>query len=572
MKLLTYFKSMLTGIYLSFKRFPLTIIFSAAVAAMLITISEIHPTGDTLGKIAMVLALGIPLSLSVKLLLERNNKERSYALFIGYTISLAFLFIYYNFLLKDLHMVAVSRYIAVSLAMYLSFMFIPYFPKRERFEMYIIKIATNFFITAIYAGVLFLGLSAILFSVDKLLGVIMPDKIYFYTWLCVVFIFAVSYFLAGVPLKDEALSTKAYQKPLKILLLYIVMPLITAYTAILYVYFAKIIITRQWPVGLVANLVLWYSAITAIVLFLITPIKEETKWVDTFLKFMPKIILPILAMMFVSIFIRINAYGITENRYYVLILGFWVTFVMLYYSFRKKMQNIILPVTLCVLAVISVFGPLSSFSISKLSQNKRLQGLLVKNNMLVDDVIKPSSTVSKEERIEISNILDYFNKNHSLAEVKYLPSDFKTKEMDKVFGFEFESKYGLEQNYFSFNLNSPMPLIDVQGYDYVFDSRNTNSQSGLMQANYEYNSESVKISYKGKEIYSKNLNVFADRLANKYGAENSKSLSSEEMTFADENENVEVRFIFSNISGIKDNSEALAQAKGMDFYLLINIK
>ncbi|MCM8710303.1 DUF4153 domain-containing protein [Clostridium sp. SYSU_GA19001] len=570
MKLLINIKSMFMALYLSVKRFPFTIIFSACVAAVLIIISENPTDKDNLGKIAMVLALGIPVSLCIRLLFERLNKEKTYTLIISYAGSLLLLFTYYSLLLKDLRMVSISRYVAVSLALYLTFIFIPYFPKKDQFEMYVVKIAGNFSITVIYSVVLFAGLSAILFTIDKLLGIRIDEKVYYYTWLIVVFIFAVTHFLAKIPLKNESLASKMYPKPLKVLLLYIVMPLITVYNSILYIYFAKIIITRQWPVGLVANLVLWYSVVTVIVLFLISPIKEEKKWSQIFVIYFPKVILPVLAMMFVSIFIRINAYGITENRYYVIVLAVWVTFVMIYYSIRKKVVNIIIPLILTVLAIVSVFGPFSSFSVSKFSQNKRLKNLLLKNNMLSDSKILASSNVSKEDRIQISSIIDYFNRNHSLTEVKNLPADFKIENMDKVFGFSFENQYVLEGSYFNFVLNNSEGPLDIKGYDYIFDARTLNSKSGNLHAFYDYDSAVVKISYEGKEVYLKDLNTFTDELIKKHVTNSSeKLLPVKEMTFTDENEKIAVKFIFLNISG---NLKEARQAKGFEFYMAVKIK
>ncbi|MDD4360608.1 MAG: DUF4153 domain-containing protein, partial [Syntrophaceticus sp.] len=325
------------------------------------------------------------------------------------------LLLYYFFLLNTLDMVSITRYIGVSLALYLAFLFIPYLPRREQFEMYVIRLGTGFCITVIYAAVLYLGLAAILFTIDQLLGIQIAGKAYFYVWLFVACLFAPAYFLADIPLQDEQLEQKNYLKLLRVLLLYIVMPLLTAYTAILYIYFVKIIVVSEWPVGLVSHLVLWYGVIVTIVLFLISPIKDESKWTNGFLVWMPRVILPILVMMFISMGIRINAYGVTENRYYVIILGLWVFGIMLYYILTKKRNNIIIPVTLAVIALIAVFGPLSSYSISTLSQNNRLEATLLRNDMLQEGKIQAAAgDIPEKDKTEISRILDYFNDNHNL--------------------------------------------------------------------------------------------------------------------------------------------------------------
>jgi hypothetical protein len=576
MKFFSGIKSILSGLYGSLKRFPLTIIMSISVAVTLITLSETKPAEDTLAKIAMVLALGIPLSLCIKLYFEKRNEENTYKIFIGYALALLFQILYYVLFIKDFEMVSVTRYVGLSVALYLAFVFVPYLPNRDNIEMYSIKLLTNFFITIIYSVVLFGGLSAILFAIDSLLGITIQGEVYYYTWLCVVFIFAISYFLAGVPLKHEEALPSNYPKLLRILLLYIVMPLITAYTIILYIYFAKIIITTQWPVGLVVNLVLWYSVITAIVLFFITPVKEEKNWPKKFFILMPKAILPILAMMFVSIWIRVNAYGITENRYYVILLGLWVTFIMLYYSFIKRYKNIFIPLTLSLLAIISVFGPLSSFSISKMSQNNRLENLLIKNNMLVENQLQPSTAISKEDKSQISSILGYFNRNHSLKEVEYLPKDFKLENMNNVFGFSFENEYASTENYFNFIRTPYGEPINISGYDYLFDGRSLNNKENnksSFQAFYDYNTSIVKIKYNNNEVYSKDLNVFAKDLVSKYGLTSGENLiSSQEMTLTEENDTISVKFIILNISGSTRHSSAEVDAKGIEFYLAVKLK
>ena len=54
------------------------------------------------------------------------------------------------------------------------------------------------------------------------------------------------------------------------------------------------------------------------------------------MRYFPKAILPLIVMMFISIGIRINAYGLTENRYYVVALGIWAFLVMIYFAFGKN--------------------------------------------------------------------------------------------------------------------------------------------------------------------------------------------------------------------------------------------
>lgn len=581
MKLLNQLKNIITLFYRSMKRFPITLLFSTAVAVMLITISELQPIDnwdleETLFRITMIFALGIPLSLCLKLFWERKENrtllESSGFVMTGGLI----LILYYFFLLNELNMVSITRYTAVNLAFYLGFLFIPYLPRKDHFEMYIIKLGTGFIITVVYTAVLYVGLAAILFTLDALLGVPVPGKLYQYTGVILGCVFAPAYFLAGIPLKDHSLEHEDYSIVLKVLLLYIVIPLLTAYTAILYIYFIKIIISWEWPIGLVSHLVLWYALIVTAVLFLITPLRDENKWANIFSKWMPIIILPILIMMFISMGIRINAYGVTENRYYVVVMGLWIFGIMVYYSLVKKPLNILLPTTLVVIALLSVLGPLSSYSISTLSQNNRFEAILLKNNMLVDGKIQPApADIAKEDKTEISGILAYFNTKHDLSDVKYLPEGFDMNDMEEVFGFPYqEPDLTPPEDFFFFARNeAEVGATDIKEYDYMFDAGILYDMAAdhALKADFDEESAILRISQQGALLYEKELNSFVKDLLEKHGGQKD-NLAAEEMTLIDENEKIKVKLSFKAIHGSGDATADNIILRGFDGYLFVKIK
>lgn len=581
MKIINVINKTSVEIYKSVKRFPVTIALSTAVIIVMIMISETQfggrydsPMIKTLTRLAMVFALGIPLSLCIKLIFERYKQMSVSFKTLIYALASGALVVYYFSLLKDLEMVSMVRYVALSFALYLGFFFIPYINKKEDFELYIIKIITRFFITVIYAVVLFLGLAAIIFTVDELFGIAVQDKSYFYTWLFIAGIFSPIFFLGGVPQVDESLEDYKYPNFFKILLLYIVMPLLSIYMVILYIYFAKIIVTRTWPIGLVSHLVLWYSALCAAIIFLIAPIKNNV-WVNKFIFFLPKLMLPILGMMFISMGIRINAYGITENRYFVMILGIWVFCMMLYISFRKVHRNVILPISLSIIAIISVFGPLSSFSVSKFSQNSRMAGILVRNEMLVENkIIKPKADVSEKDKKEVSAILDYFERNHSLNDVKYLEKGFELKDMDKTFGFTYENpnQNNPKESYFSYSANQAPEVLDISGYEYLFDMRaykNTLTHGDLKVEFIQQKGE-VNIINAKNTLYTLKLSDLVKELKSKYPT--GQGVGQKDMIYDRENEFVKLKFVFVNIYGSQDLGEENLRIDGADFYVLVESK
>lgn len=575
-------KNVVVSLYMSIRRFPVTLLFSTCAAIMLTIISEMSFSGDTdlistLRRITMVLFLGVFLSLCIKFFHETYQNADIHKLVIYYIAGALAMAAYYLFFLKDMSMVSTSRYAAVCIALTAGFFAIPNLGRKQYFEIYTINIFKRFFITVIYTGVLYAGLSAIYFTVDKLLSVHVTGKVYYYTFLYVTCVFALSYFLAGVPKKGSTQEEGSYPKPLKILLLYIVMPLISAYTLILYIYFIKIIITGKWPVGMVSNLVLWYSIISAAVMFFITPIEKQGGWAKVFFTWLPRIILPLLVMMFVSIGIRINAYGVTEPRYYVILLGIWASGIMVYYWFFRGNRNIVLPVSIAIIALLSVFGPLSSYSVSMYSQNARFQKLLIKNKMLSDGkLLAATSGISRNDRADITSILYYFMSSHSLKEVKYLPDNFKIDDMQNTFGFAPESNIVQPGGYFTLTADRSGNVIDISGYQYMLDMPalyGKTGASGDINAVYDQEGQTISIRYKGALIYTKKINVLVEELVQKYnGSQKGSAVPIEEMTFTDENATVAVKFIFLNISGSKDSNTGETRVNGMDFYVLLRIK
>lgn len=584
MKIVNLLKKLFISLYSSIRRFPISIGFSTATAILLIILSHNEMSfssslKDQITRISMVLALGIPISLCIKLFFDRSKDTSLASKTAIYLIGSSVLIFYYFFLINNFERVAISRYVGVSAAFYLIFLFMPYFYKRGGFELYVIKLSTRFFVTALYSLILFGGISAILFTIDKLLGVHIQSKIYLDIWIAVVGVFAPCFFLAGIPLQTQNFEDTDYSRLLKVLLLYIMMPLIVAYTVILYIYFAKVIITFSWPVGMVAHLVLWYGVINVIVFFLIAPLRSENNWVRVFIFWLSKLLVPLLIMMFVSIGIRVNAYGITENRYFVIVLGLWVLGIMIYSSLTKTRRNIIMPISLSIIIILSIFGPWSAYSISKFSQNARFESLLSKNNMLENNkIVKPKVTVSEEDKTEISRVLGYFSDYHKLADVKYLPTDFKIDNMENVFGFpNTNTGYrNQEIRYLSYNTNMADKPINIKGYEYLINIRSYDVKVSKLdngvQVNYNNQSTELSILSDGKEIFKNKLSEIAKEIHKKYGTTGKNELSLDEASSTTENEKVKLKFIMQNISGEEDKSTGEIRINSIDFYVLISMK
>lgn len=575
------FKTLILKLLSSLKRFPEAILMAAATISVLIFLNhlDIHSRKETeelLTRISMVLALGVPLSLSIKVFFERVPSLKKSIKTSIYIAAVAGLLFYYFFLLKDLNMVSITRYIAFSISFYFIFAFIPYFYRKENYELYVIKLFTSFIITYLYSLILYLGLAAMLFTIDQLFSVDISGKLYFDIWLIVAGVFAPAFFLSDIPEYGKEFHIESYPKVLKVLLLYIVMPLIVAYSTILYAYFAKIIVTRQWPGGIVSHLVLWYSIISTLVIFFVYPLRNTNQWTRIFVSLFPKFILPLMVMMFVSMGIRINAYGITENRYFVIVAGLWVTGCMIYFIFTKNARNIVLPISIALISMLSVSGPWSSYSVSKLSQNMRFEKILIKYDMLSDgSITKPPQDLPNKDKKEISGIISYFNRYHSLSDLKHLPEGFKTNQMENVFGFKlYYDIRGNKDMYFSHNVIEDKVFIDVKDYDYFVDFSpyqltNIKNPEDSIHISYTPQNKELKILKQGEVIYSRNVADLAVKLHKEN--EGNNTLKMNEMILPDQNENVKVLYVFQHIHGSEDELTDEVNIDSIEFYIFVKL-
>lgn len=586
MGILERVKSTVLSIRKSLKRFPLTILISSLLAFLLIYLIESQLSGDikeTVEKIALVLGLGIPLSLCISLLIEKfNRKNSSYSLLLFVAGGL-FLIVYYNFFLDNKSLVAAYRYLATLIFLILAFIYIPRIGKNKDYEYYILDVLQSFAITFIYSAVLYIGISIILVTIDQLFDINIKSELYLYTFFIIVFVFAASLFLSKLPSIEREYKDIRYNKSLTVLLTYIVIPLITIYTLILYLYFAKILLTRQWPRGLVSHLVLWYSTVSVGVIFLLTPILEENKIAKLFKQVFPKIILPVLLMMFLSIYKRVAQYGITENRYFVIVLGLWVLATMLYFSIKKPLKNILIPISLSIIVLVSVYGPLSSFSVSKYSQNKRFEKILLENSMIVDGSIVPNENLSKEDQREISNIISYFDRNHNINEIKSLPGGFSLDDMERVIGFEYRPHFmgdfeEYRHFYYSINLEEPINIEEFQYFVNINSWQENELQVGDLILQYNRQENILTISKGDSVLLQQDIIVFVKDI---YGrlesdAENRKNLlhpmdMTYDISFLGIEDNIEFRFIFKNISGRVDEDDNI-NLDSTEFILLIGYR
>ena len=93
----------------------------------------------------------------------------------------------------------------------------------------------------------------------------------------------------------------------------------------------------------------------------------------TFSKWFYFLLVPLLGLLFWAILYRVNLYGFTHERYYVLLLSIWLTVVVAYFIINKQPKIKFIPISMCLFGLLSIAGPQSADSISKNSQLSRFE-------------------------------------------------------------------------------------------------------------------------------------------------------------------------------------------------------
>ena len=459
----------------TFSRFPLTIAAAFAGTAVMVMVFHSHTFEAEpfhLYRLAMSCYLVMLLSISVSLYAERFtfSAVRKNMALVG---ALVLGVLYFFSLPAELGVVSMARFALFVAGLHLLVAFVPFMVREEvnglwQFNKYIfIRIV----ISVLYSGVLFAGLALALVAIDKLFDVRIDEKYFLDLWIVIAGIFNTWFFLSGVPENLPALEDEtSYPKGLKIFTVYVLLPLVCVYLVILYAYAAKILITAQWPVGWVAYLVIAFSVFGILSFLLIYPLRsdESQKWVSTYSRLFYFLLLPLIALLFVAIFKRVNMYGITEDRYFVVLLACWLTFISIYLILTGGINIRTIPVSLCLVAFLSSFGPWGAFQISRNSQVKQLAALLDSNHVLKNGVVDTSIThnVTSEVHTRIEDIVRYLNMVHGRKSLQPLFA----QNLDSILSRDSEGKWPKDFIYVEPILNRMKLNIVYSISDSIFTS------------------------------------------------------------------------------------------------------
>ncbi|MEA3450049.1 MAG: DUF4153 domain-containing protein [Patescibacteria group bacterium] len=204
-------------------------------------------------------------------------------------------------------------------------------------------------------------------------------------------LFAPIFFLINLPSievnKEEKIQNNKFYS---FLINYIGLPAITIYFLILYSYTIKVLINfSNWPQGEVAWMVILFSFFGYLVYFVSYIFTEKLKIAEIFRKIFPFAVLLQTFMLFYAIFLRINQYDLTINRYLVVAFGLWLFSLSVYFIVSKKKYLGTIFYSLVSMIIIISIGPWSVYILPEKRQQAKLKIYLEEAKMLNENKIVP---------------------------------------------------------------------------------------------------------------------------------------------------------------------------------------
>jgi hypothetical protein len=408
----------------TFARFPLSIMLASVASFLAVYAVETQSTAHELQQLIQVGFLGAILFVGLELFGESVDfqfKERQYLNLLGF----ALLALYFFTLPKTLNTVHYTRFFLFLISFSLSISVAPYLrrPEVESFWYFNEQLFIRLLAAIFYSAVLYVGIMIAVISIEHLFTWKFSDSFYWDILILIGGIFNTWFFLAGIPQDfSRLIPENPYPQGVKSFVAYLLLPLLTVYLLILYLYFFKIVLAWDLPQGWVAYLIVTYALIGILTLILLHPYLAHSRRVLAFRRRFYWTLLPLILLLWVGIGRRILDYGITENRYFLAIFSLWLMAMSLYFLFSRNQRLYLIPLSLWLLTFFSAFGPWGAFQMAERSQINRLKYFFDKYQLLNQNKLSLQkarfANLSEADMQQIGAVINYLGYHDSLEELQ----------------------------------------------------------------------------------------------------------------------------------------------------------
>ena len=336
----------------------------------------------------------------------------------------------------------------------------------------------------VIAGILYLLYAAIAYTIQSLFGISYDAWNGWYGQVAVVLFCGLAPVLFFA-MEDEA-GTPNISRFGFVLLNWVLTPALLIYMVVLYIYAAKILFTWNLPKGGVAIMVSVFIAVVFIakMLQLLTD-RQPFRWFyDHFSLFA----LPLLVLFWTGVVRRLTDYGLTESRYYLILIGGLMTLFVIVFLFKNRHGYFALTALALLVTMLIVCVPaLSGDRIAQRAQIQRVRTLAKQLDRLNGDgtlrlpAPDASDTLHAAEHRKLYQSLEYLDSRYDTVTLKrefginhdsdYLESlSRRTSDYASAYSEEYARELmeeNEEENYAYLYYNGKNP-IDLKGYSRVY--------------------------------------------------------------------------------------------------------
>jgi len=364
-------------------------------------------------------------------------------------------------------------------------------PKTNIFYSYFYNISVTIFISLIFAWILFVLWMIAILATDALFNLHINWQNTYWNWSIISLSFISPFFLLTQIPKKEIFMQDSYKenKFFSFLIKYLAIPFIYIYFAILYAYSIKVLSNFwNWPKWIISWLVIWFSIFGYLTYSFSLTFEKENKTIKFFRKIFPYAVIPQTIMLFYAIYLRINQYDFTINRYFIVIFWIWLILISLHFIFSKNKNLIAIPVSLFIIIILISITPkynIYTFPIER--QYERLKNDLKKAKILQNSKIIPLKNYSDISQNLSKNIY---------SEINYLCDFNNCKKIKKLFPIIYNNIFQKDKTKWEKNIQNQIKEI----------LKNKDKKECDYEKYYRYNQENCFNKKYLKELQNKKYN------------------------------------------------------------------
>lgn len=221
-------------------------------------------------------------------------------------------------------------------------------------------------------------------------------------------------------------------KFIKVIILYIMLPLTILATVIIYIYMAKIFIIREIPANSIFRILTGLFIVAFPVWIMIDAFKQESKLIERTCKILPIAFIPFVLLQTYSICARMDGNGLTPSRYIgiAFIIFEAIAIFLSLYKERKHLIHFITTATV-IIAIATILPVVNMETASNISQANRLKKAWKENQSFSD--------LSEENKKIAQSAYLYLEKQDDAD--KYIPSYIDENAVEEYMADEKEYYY-----------------------------------------------------------------------------------------------------------------------------------